>query len=70
MKKFIIEYGQYVSIWGNEITELVICGKHKKIRCHYNQIKELIIPDGCECIEADMKSVTELNKVDYLHLYI
>ena len=37
----------------------------------YNKnIIQLIIPDRCEYIWADMKSVTELNKVEHLDLWI
>ena len=54
----------------NQLKELIIPDGCVYVYCSNNQLKELIIPEGCKWIWADMKSVTELNKVDNLNLYI
>ena len=51
-------------------TKVIIPNSCEGISCRANQLKELVIPAGCEWVWADMKSVTELNKVDRLYLYI
>ena len=40
------------------------------VSCWDDQLKELIIPDGCGFVLVDMKSVTELNKVKNLNLLV
>ena len=54
----------------NQLTKLIIIDGCEVVKCHNNQLKELIISDKCEYVRADMKSVTELNKVDRLMLWI
>ena len=50
--------------------KLIVSDGCELVNCMNNQLKELIIPDGCVWVRADMKSITELNKVEYLNLYI
>ena len=38
--------------------------------CEDNQLKELILPNSCKEVWADMKSVTILNKIEELNLWI
>ena len=59
---------EWVLCWDNQLKELIIPDGCKRVYCHNNQLKELIIPNGC--VWADMKSVTELNKVNRLYLWI
>ena len=71
LKELIIPDGcKVVYCWKNQLKELIIHEGCEYVRCHNNQLKELFIPDGCKEIRADMKSVTVLNKVDELRLYI
>ena len=61
---------EYVSCEYNQLKELIIPDGCVYVNCRHNQLKELIIPNDCEWVWADMKSVTELNKVNNLYLYI
>ena len=61
---------EYVSCWNNQLKELIIPEGCKVVCCQNNQLKELVIPNGCKRVMADMKSITELNKVDNLYLYL
>ena len=54
----------------NQLKELIIPDGCLYVSCFNNQLKKLILHDECKWIWADMKSVTELNKVDYLRLWI
>ena len=56
--------------WNNQLKELIIPEGCKRVDCENNQLKELIIPDECKWVRADLKSMTELNKVYDLNLYI
>ena len=59
-----------VNCENNQLKELIIPNSCKSISCHNNQLKELIVTDVCTFVRADMKSVTELNKVYDLRLWI
>ena len=59
-----------VYCYNNQLKELVIPAGCEYVSCWDNQLKELVIPDGCKEVWADMKSVTELNKIEELRLYL
>ena len=63
-KVVVLEQQNELYLYRMNIIELII-----PVGCN-NQLKELIIPDGCVEVVADMKSITELNKVDVLNLLI
>ena len=54
----------------NQLKELIITDSCRWIKCHNNQLEKLFIPAGCVEVWADMKSVTVLNKVEDLNLWI
>ena len=56
--------------YNNQLKELVIPNGCKEVYCCYNQLKEFIVPNGCGKFWADMKSITKLNKIDNLRLFI
>ena len=73
LTKLIIPDGcksKSVSCYNNQLKELILPNSCDTISCWGNQLKVLVIPDGCREVWADMKSVTELNKVNILNLWI
>ena len=71
LKELIVPDGcKIVSCLDNQLKELIIPEGCEYVSCWDNQLKELVIPDGCKEVWADMKSVTELNKIEELRLYL
>ena len=59
------------SVWcqNNQLTELVLNDNCEKVRCWNNKLKELDT-NKSEYVSCDMKSLTNLNKVKELRLWI
>ena len=56
--------------WDNKLKELILLNSCIEIWCDGNQLKEFTIPENTKIVYCDMKSVTELNKVNKLNLWI
>jgi hypothetical protein len=57
--KIPIELQDDINLTSMDIIELVL-PKCKKVYCHFNQLKELIIPEGCEIVDCWNNKLTKL----------
>ena len=59
-----------VYCYNNQLTKLILPNDCEIVYCRNNKLNVLVIPDSCKKVWADMKSITELNKVKKLDLWI
>ena len=60
---------QSVYCWNNQLTELILNENCQSVYCWNNQLKEFDT-NKAQIVECDMKSLTNLNKVEELYLWI
>lgn len=73
LTKLIIPYNcskDYIYCFSNKLKELILLNSCIEIWCDENQLKEFVIPENIKIVQCDMKSVTVLNKVNKLNLWI
>ena len=67
----IVELGDLTeqNLWNKNITELILNENCQEVYCWDNQLKEFDT-NKAQYVGCDMKSLTNLNKVDRLNLLI